>query len=29
VLSSGRVVVLCRSDPAVLVLERDGALACT
>jgi hypothetical protein len=27
VLSSGRVVVLCRSDPAVLVFEPDGSLA--
>ena len=29
VLSSGRVVVLCRSDPAVLIFEPDGALADT
>jgi len=29
VLSTGRVVVLCRSNPAVLVFEPDGALADT
>lgn len=29
VLSSGRVVVLCRSTPAVLIFEPDGALADT